>query len=164
VEGETLHIYIKNRNNRNWEWKQERKVFVNFDDLTELDASAGSDVAAEGNVKLDEIRISVSSGSDIDFDHLTARKIWVDTSSGADANIAGETIDLVAESSSGSDIDCKGLVAENCRANASSGSDITVYVTKSLTANASSGGDIRYKGNPRERNTDESSGGDVNPF
>lgn len=164
VEGETLHIYIKNKTNWNWGWKQERKVYVTFDNLTELNASAGSDVEAEGPVKVKEINISASSGSDVNFDHLTAEKVGLDASSGADINIAGETIYLNAESSSGSDIDCKELISENCRASASSGSDITLYVTKSLSADASSGGDIRYKGNPHERNTDESSGGDVSSY
>jgi len=84
VEGETLHIYIKNRNSWNWGWRQEQKVYVTFNDLTELDASAGSDVIAEGPVKLRDVAISASSGSDVDFDGLTAETVALDASSGAD--------------------------------------------------------------------------------
>jgi len=164
VEGETLHIYIKNKNNWNWGWRQEKKVYVTFDDLTALNASAGSDVEAEGPVKLKDVEISASSGADVDFDQLTAETLALDASSGADIDIAGTTTNLTAKSSSGSDINCKELVAENCQANASSGSDITIYVTKSLTANASSAADIRYKGNPQERTTNESSSGDISSF
>ena len=161
VEGETLKIYIKNRNNWNWGWNQVRRVYVTFDDLTDLDASAGSDVKADGPIKTDQIRIAASSGSDIEITNLKAQKVRVEASSGADADVSGETDNLSADSSSGSDIDCSNMVCKNCEASASSGSDIVVNVTESLNAHASSGGDISYTGNPRQKNIDESSGGDV---
>ncbi len=164
VKGETLHIYLKNSDNWNWGWSQERKVFVSFDDLIELDASAGSDVEAEDQVKTDRIRISCSSGSDVTFKNLLANDVYADCSSGADIELAGSTHKLTASSSSGSDIDCEDLVAEVCDARASSGSDIVLCVTKELTANASSGGDINYKGSPAKKNINESSGGDVDAY
>ncbi|RKD92014.1 head GIN domain-containing protein [Mangrovibacterium diazotrophicum] len=164
VNGETLRIYVKNTSAWNWGWNKTRKVYVTFDDLSSLDASAGSDVEAKGEVKVEKINISASSGSDVEFERLFAQSVRVEASSGADAEVAGETKNLTVDSSSGSDIDCEDLLSEVCKASASSGSDITVYVTQSLEANASSGGDISYKGNPSQKDIDESSGGDVSSF
>lgn len=164
VEGETLHIYLKNKYSWNWTWNKSRKVFVTFDDLTALNASAGSDVVAETEVKVEQISISSSSGSDVKFQHLNSETVSVEASSGADVALSGKTISLTADSSSGSDIDCQNLIAEVARVNASSGSDIIICVTQSLKATANSGGDIRYKGRPAQKNIDESSGGDVSSF
>lgn len=161
VEDGTLQIYIKNKTNWNWGFNQVRKVYVSFDDLVSLQASAGADVLAETELKLDKIDISASSGADVSLTNLTATEVHVSASSGADAEIAGTTQVLFADSSSGSDIDCGSLRATTVTAKASSGSDIIVCAIESLTANASSGGDIEYKGEPKQRNINESSGGDV---
>jgi len=157
-----LHIYSKKR--FNWQWDQDRKAYVTFDDLTRLDVSAGADAKAENAFKLDEITIAVSSGADLEIDDLTARTVWLDTSSGSDAPISGRGVKFEASSSSGSDLSCSGLVAENCKVSASSGADAEVHATRQLKASASSGGDVRYRGNPGQKEIDESSGGDVSGF
>ena len=159
VKDGILHIYMKNRNN--WMWNKDRKAYVTFDDLSKLDVSAGADVEAENTFKLDEIKISVSSGADLEIDDLTAESVWLDTSSGSDAEISGQVVNFNASSSSGSDLSCSDLVSENCEVSASSGADVEVHVTKKLKASASSGGDVRYKGNPNQKDINESSGGDV---
>ncbi|WP_372774840.1 head GIN domain-containing protein [Mangrovibacterium sp.] len=164
VEGETLHIYIEKHTGWVWDWFQSRKVYVTFDDLTRLEASAGADVAANGAVNAETIRISASSGSDVAFERLFAQSVQLSTSSGADAKIAGETRNLSADASSGSDLDCGDLIAQFVRAATSSGADVVVYAIESLTANASSGGDVLYKGNPKLKDIDESSGGEVEPY
>lgn len=164
VEGETLQIYIENQNNWKWGWNRERKVYVTFDDLTSLNASAGSDVLAETKIKLDKISISSSSGADVSLNDMEAAEVHVETSSGADAEITGKTHVLFADSSSGSDIDCSELRSDICTAHASSGSDIVLYAVESLTASASSGADIQYKGDPGQRTIDESSGGDISKY
>ncbi len=161
VKGNTLHVYIKNNNNWNWGWNKTREVHVTFDDLTALDVSAGADVISEDGIALDEIKISVSSGADLDLESLTAKSVYISTSSGADAHVSGKTDYLSTDSSSGSDIDCSELMAREVKASASSGSDTDVYVTEKLIADASSGGDIEYHGDPAVRDIDESSGGDV---
>jgi hypothetical protein len=163
VEGGVLRIYMKKKFN-NWSWNGDRKVYVTFDDLTRLDVSAGADAEAENAFKLDELKISVSSGADLEIDDLTAESVWLDTSSGSDAEVSGRVVNFEGSSSSGSDLSCAGLVAENCKVSASSGSDAEVHATKQLKANASSGGDVRYKGNPSQKEIDESSGGDVDSF
>ena len=157
-----LHIYMKKT--FNMRWLQERKAYVTFKDLTRLDVSAGADAKAENAFKLEELKISVSSGADLEIDALTAESVWLDTSSGSDAELSGHVVNFDASSSSGSDLSCADLVSENCVVSASSGSDAEVHASKTLRASASSGGDVRYKGNPAQKDINESSGGDVNRY
>ncbi|MFV0377985.1 MAG: head GIN domain-containing protein [Mangrovibacterium sp.] len=164
VEGETLQIYLKKRDNWNWNWDRSCKVYVSFQDLTSLEASAGADVLGEGTIKVGKISLSVSSGADLVLRNLVASEVKIDTSSGSDAELAGSTQVLVASSSSGSDIDCSKLQSVTSTAQASSGSDILLVATGSLTASASSGGDIEYQGKPRQKTIDESSGGSVREY
>ncbi len=159
VKDGVLHIYMKKK--LNWSWNENRTAHVTFDNLTRLDVSSGADVESENSFKLDELKISVRSGADLEIEDITAETIWLDTSSGSDAEITGRVINFEASSSSGSDLSCGDLVAEHCQVKTSSGADAVVHATKSIKANASSGGDIRYKGNPTHKEINESSGGDV---
>lgn len=159
VEDGVLHIYLKKK--FTWGWHNERKAYVTFKNLDKLKASAGSDVRSENAFKLEKLDIDVSSGADLVLEDLTAESVWLDTSSGSDAKLSGKVVHFECSTSSGADISCFDLISESCKVHASSGADAKVYVTKKLDASASSGGDIRYKGNPSQKDINESSGGDV---
>lgn len=162
VEGGILKIYIKEKSwfNLNWS-KESRKVYVSFKILDKLEASAGSDVNSQGVLKLDKLNLDASSGSDIKLE-LEANELSVESSSGSDISLKGKASFMQADASSGSDINANELQTKKCIASVSSGSDIRIYVTDELDANASSGGDITYSGNPKTKDINESSGGDVN--
>ncbi len=160
VEGGVLKIYVKQNNWFNWSGNEKRKAYVTVKELKSIDASAGSDVKSENNLKGDDLKVSASSGSDLTLD-LFCKNLKVDTSSGSDAKLSGKVKYLTASSSSGSDLDARNLESVICKVSVSSGSDATVNVSEELEASASSGGDIDYYGNPSVKNIDESSGGDV---
>lgn len=161
VEGGVLKIYVKEKSWFNMNWKSKpRKVYVSFKTLDKIDASAGSDVVSEGRLKLSELKVDASSGSDVRLE-LEATQLNVGSSSGSDISLKGNTNNLQVDASSGSDIDASELQSKNCNASVSSGSDIKVNVTEKLDASASSGGDITYTGNPKTKDINESSGGDV---
>lgn len=161
VEGGILKIYVKEKSWFNFDWKSRpRKVYVSFKDLDKIDASAGSDVISENKFKLDRLKVDSSSGSDVKLE-LDANDVRVGSSSGSDVSLKGTAVSLQADASSGSDIDASELQAKNCDASASSGSDVKVNVTEKLNASASSGADVYYSGNPKTRDINESSGGDV---
>lgn len=161
VEGGTLKIYVKEKSWFNLKWNRTPpKVYVSFINLNKLDASAGSDVFSEGLLRFGKLDLDASSGADIKLE-LEAKELKVETSSGSDITLKGETVLLEAHASSGSDIDAGDLHAKKCLASVSSGSDIRVHVTDELDAKASSGGDIVYSGNPKTKDINESSGGDV---
>jgi len=161
VEGGILKIYIKEKSWLSINWNNDpRKVYVSFKVLDKLDASAGSDVVSQSAMKLDKLDLDASSGSDVKLE-LDANEITAESSSGSDISLKGKSSVLFANASSGSDIDAGELQSKKCRANVSSGADIRVYVTEELDASASSGGDIAYSGNPKTKDINESSGGDV---
>jgi hypothetical protein len=163
VKDGTLRIYIKKPNNWfNWNiGNQTRKAYVTVKELQEIDASSGSDVKSENTLKGEDLKVSASSGSDVEID-VYYKNLSIDASSGSDAKISGKTKNLEVSASSGSDIKTQDLESSNCKASASSGSDITVRVTETLQASASSGADVNYYGNPSSKDINESSGGNVN--
>ena len=161
VEGGILKIYIKEKSWFNMNFNSRpRKVYVSFKMLDKLEASAGSDVVSEGRLKLDKLNLDASSGSDVKLE-LDVNNLSVGSSSGSDISLKGTANILQANASSGSDINASDLQSKNCDASVSSGSDIDVNVTEKLDASASSGGDISYSGNPKTKDINESSGGDV---
>ena len=161
VEDGILKIYIKDKSWWGIGWNNRpRKVFVSFKNLDKLQASAGSDVRAESVLKLDKLDCDVSSGSDVKLE-LEANEVRVGSSSGSDITLKGKATTIHADASSGSDINAGELETKKCKASVSSGSDIRVNVSEELDADASSGGDITYSGNPKTKNINKSSGGDV---
>lgn len=160
VKNGTLHIYVKQNNWFNWGGNKTRKAYVTVTSLEAISASSGSDVRSENTLKGENLKVKASSGSDVEID-VFYKNLWVDTSSGSDAKVSGKVKTIEAESSSGSSIKAQNLESKICKARASSGSDIYINVTDELYAKASSGADIKYTGNPKVRDTDESSGGDV---
>ena len=161
VKDGTLHIYLEKNNWFNWgRFNETRKAYVTVTQLGLIDASSGSDVRSENTLKGDELDIEASSGSDIYLD-LIYKNVSLKTSSGSDAKITGKAKYFSASASSGSDIVARDFETEKCQVKASSGSDATVNVSDELVAKASSGADIRYYGNPRSKDTNESSGGDI---
>ena len=166
VEDGVLKIHMKSGHHFFWDWSfskkwdNARKVYVTFKNIEMLDASSGSDVESQNELVLKKLEVDASSGSDVDLS-LNVEALKVHTSSGSDATLKGKADTFIVSASSGSDVDAGELKTRVCNADASSGSDINIYVTEKLDADASSGGDIRYSGDPKEKNTDESSGGDV---
>lgn len=158
VKDGVLNIYMKEHHS--WSWNEKRNVDVTFNMLDLLDASAGSDVDATGALNLSSIKIQTSSGSDLTL-QLNAEEVRLSTSSGSDAELSGKARVFVVSASSGSDVDAASFEVKDCKASVSSGSDIDLFVTDKLEASASSGGDITYRGNPAQKDINESSGGDV---
>ena len=162
VKDGTLRIYMKQSNNWfNWNiGNQTRKAYVTVKELNTINASSGSDVQSENTLKGETLEVKASSGSDVTLD-IYYKSFSLDTSSGSDAKISGKTKNFKAEASSGSDIKAQDLESSICRVSVSSGSDASVNVTDEMYAKASSGADVRYYGNPKVKDIDESSGGDV---
>ena len=129
--------------------------------LSGIEASSGADVRARG-VTTDQLSLNASSGANIELAEATLGTVQLESSSGADIDISGTAESVEAEASSGADIDAEKLVAASATAKASSGAGISVHATGAIRAEASSGGDVDVYGNPRARDVDASSGGDVN--
>lgn len=107
------------------------------------------------------IAIRASSGSDFEASNYNFRDLDVQSSSGADIDLAGVCTALTVDISSGADFNGEDLKCETVTVEASSGADADVFATRSASGDASSGADITVHGNPATIDKDTSSGGSV---
>ena len=156
VSNGELKIYPKERISS----CEAKRIFVTFKTIHSLEASSGSDVTSKKELKMPSLQLSVSSGANIDL-ALVVKTLNADGSSGGNVKLTGSAESFEVEGSSGANIKARELEAKTCNAGASSGANLKVNVTEKISAQASSGGNIEVKGNPKERNVQKSSGGNV---
>ena len=136
------------------------KVFVTVPELELIEASSGSNVFSETDIKSNDLELSSSSGANMTLD-IDAGEVSASASSGANIRLDGLAEDVDAKVSSGANIKAEDLKTKSAELKASSGGNIWISVHKQLSANASSGGNIHYYGEPSELNINTSSGGNV---
>lgn len=135
-------------------------INVTMPALAGISASSGADVRGQG-LTVTNLALEASSGAEITLDGAVLGKVSAEASSGAGITLSGSCDSVDAVASSGADIDAEDLACATVTAEASSGSDISVRASGSVRADASSGGNIDIHGNPKARDVDSSSGGDV---
>ena len=137
-----------------------RKVYVTVETLEELTATSGSDAYTRETLKVNDLKISATSGADI---HITVDANTIETSatSGSDIEVSGVANNHISKATSGASIDAYELRSKNATVKATSGADINIYASESIDAKATSGGDIDFKGNPKKVDKKSSSGGSV---
>jgi len=159
VEDGMLKIYFE----KNVSKRKASIIYLSMPKISTIKASSGSEVNSTNTLKVNDLLIDSSSGSDVNL-RVEANSIESESSSGSEIDLKGTCVNLSADSSSGSQIDAEELKAVTVIAEASSGADINVYASKSITAKASSGGSIDCAGNPNQKNLKKSSGGDVDIY
>ncbi|MCI5054796.1 MAG: DUF2807 domain-containing protein [Flavobacteriales bacterium] len=135
-------------------------VYVTLPMVDFIKASSGSDIDGDGAFKVDDIKINLSSGSDLKMS-LDAKNMSVSISSGSDMDLTGTARSLKVKATSGSDLDADNFQVEECSLFLSSGSDVSIDVTKILSVKASGGSDVKYKGNPQITSQDVSGASDL---
>ena len=156
VKGDVLHIYFDKNIGR----VESKKVYLTMSDINSLSASSGADIVTKSKIVTDKLNLSASSGADIEAE-LEVKELICKSSSGSDIELKGTSNKANVKASSGSEIDAAALIASFVTAESSSGADISITANESITADASSGGDINYKGSPKEKDIEKSSGGSV---
>lgn len=142
-------------------WKAKaRKIYVTVKTLEEVAATSGSDVYTKETLKVNDIKISSTSGADIRMS-IDANTVETSSTSGSDIEISGIANNHISKATSGASIDAYELRSKNVTVKVSSGADINIYASESITAKASSGGDIDFKGSPEKVNKKSSSGGSI---
>ena len=161
VRNGVLKLYIeRKRMNINWGRNTYVKAYLTFRQLTELQASGGSDVLGQGTLSFKNLTISGSGGSDVKL-ALKADEVNVSAGGGSDVVIEGSARSLNADGSGGSDLDARKLTVDVCNANSSGGSDVYVHATRELSLKASGGSDIYYYGSAKVVSKSESGGSDI---
>lgn len=162
VERGTLKLYIDRKGFSGWNFGRNTyvKAYLTFKQLTNLQASGGSDVFGQGTLSFDDLNVDASGGSDVKLT-LRAHNLNVEASGGADAIIQGSAQSLNASGSGGADLDARKLTVDVCRANSSGGSDVYVNARQELTMQASGGSDIYYYGSAKVLSKSKSGGSDI---
>lgn len=107
------------------------------------------------------VDLNVSSGASLEGRNLSLKDLRVSVSSGADVELSGACAGLRVNVSSGADFDGEGLKCETASVDASSGGDADAFATLSANGEASSGGSVTFHGRPANITQDTSSGGSV---
>ncbi len=183
VENGILVIAVKNKNNRNLNFKK-LLVTIEAPRLSSAKISSGSLLTTLNTVNENDFQAEISSGANLNADLNIKNKTSVEITSGSSMRMNVKTQDFAFEGSSGSSSTVVGsadnttfnlssaascnaqdLISKNGAARASSGATLKINVSENLSAGASSGASIRYKGNPK--NIDgagkSTSGGSVKP-
>jgi hypothetical protein len=137
-----------------------KKVMLHFNHISAIKATSGSDVVSTNTIRVSELELNSTSGSDIELS-LDAETVNCHSTSGSDIELTGKTDNFIAEATSGSSIKAENLMTLNAQVKATSGAGIRVNTSKKLTAKASSGGDVRYSGNPEIVKTSDGVSGSI---
>jgi len=156
VKDGMLKIYFE----KNVGKRKASTIYLTMPKISSITSSSGSEVIGKNTLKINELSLDASSGSEINL-RVEANAISSESSSGSEIELQGTCQNFAANSSSGSQIDAEKLITSTAAADASSGSSIDLHATESIIASASSGASIDCEGNPKEKNIQKSSGGDV---
>jgi hypothetical protein len=158
VEGNVLTLSMPN----NWTWVPGRRVVahVGFVRLSAISASGGSDIQSRNALRLEDLEVAASGGSDVDLD-VQARSLEFRLSGGSDLELRGSTPSLTISASGGSDADAASMTAERVELHVSGGSDASVRATAAIEIEASGGSDVLVSGNPADRQVNNDKSSDV---
>jgi len=148
VENGVLKIYYDNGMGMHFSWGNAKnmKAYVTVKEISELQASGGSDIYVDGALKSTNFNLQVSGGSDF-HGKISSGTLVVKQSGGSDVIISGTAGSLSIDANGGSDFRGYDMVTDNCDVEASGGSDVSITVNKEMNVSASGGSDVSYRGN-----------------
>ncbi|MFZ4931938.1 DUF4252 domain-containing protein [Chryseobacterium sp. Mn2064] len=180
VEDGVLKIYIDNKGVRNLRFKN-LSVNVSSPNLQRIKTSSGSIFTAVNTISENSLEIeadsgsilkgkfdikqatavSVTSGSVLKAD-ISAQKMALSTSSGANVTLSGQVASAAIDISSGAYCKAEDLKINTGIVEATSGAALSILVTEKLKVSVSSGADVKLRGNPElDATVDKLSGGSL---
>lgn len=160
VENGTLQIYY---DGGNWKGKDRKlRAYVSFKDLSHLDVSGASDVAALGKLQMHQLTINLSGASTVKG-HLSVEQLEIEMSGASKGSFGGESGMLNVECSGATDLNAYNLKSIKCNAIVSGASNLDINVEKELNATASGASRIRYRGHPAVANVKKSGVSTISP-
>jgi hypothetical protein len=160
VEGDKLTLSNKGNTGIPFFGDREVTVYLDFVQLSAIEASGGSDIQGRNDLRLEQLRVQASGGSDVDL-AVHAQSLEFMVSGGSDLRLSGETQSLAIEASGGSDVSARSLQSERARVTVSGGSDASVRASAAIVVDAHSGSDVSVHGNPAERTVNNDRSSDV---
>jgi len=156
IEGNALKV-TTSANIRN---SKSKKVFVTVTDISNIHATAGSNIFSETEISANDLEVSSTAGSNIKLS-VSVKNLDVSASAGANIMLEGQAENATEKASAGSNIKSEDLTVKDCSAHVSSGANIWVKVTGEMEGKASSGGNVFYYGEPASIDSETSSGGNI---
>ncbi|NOY38051.1 MAG: DUF2807 domain-containing protein [Chlorobi bacterium] len=141
VKDGILYVYVEK--NRNIWQSHAMDAYVSIGDIRSLKVSGGGDVASEGTIKSEDLKIVISGGGDLEM-NLDATALNLSMSGGGDAEVQGRINDFKAALSGGGDLELDALLE-----------------TISLTVSGGGDAEIRGDGNVSTADITISGGGDL---
>lgn len=165
VKDRKLTAKIKdNYRNQNYEMK----IYIYFNNLKEIRASSACDINSKGQLKLDNLKLTLSGASDANMT-LNCNNLQINTSGASDVNINLNCTSIDILASGASDVKLSGTVTEmslncsgaskfsgknftatNCKALVSGASEVEVRATNKLELSVSGVSSAKYYGSPKE--------------
>ena len=161
IKTEVVNNELKIYSDKNIRSAEEKKVYVNFKKLNEIDISSAGDVNSGNTLVTDELDIEMSSAGNLTL-AVEADRVEIDISSAGNARLSGKANFFKADLSSAGDLNAFELEAKVGEITVSSAGNARVFITEEASFKSSSAGDIDYKGEPRLKNISTSSAGSIN--
>ena len=155
-----LKIYYDNHNSWGINWgNRKMKAYVSVKNLDHLSASGGADVFIDNELSAQKLSMHLSGGADF-RGKVNAQELSITSSGGSDVYISGRADQLKLDASGGSDVHGYEMISNVCNIQSSGGSDVHITANKEINAHASGGSDIYYKGTATS-NSVKSGGGSI---
>ena len=161
VSGDKLTIKLRDRlwnvNGRSG------KIWLTYTNLKKINSSGSSNIQAEGKIKGEELRISLSGSGNVAME-VELKRLEINISGSADAEIKGKTQEQEITISGSGGLKAIDLESEKANIRISGSGDAKVYVKEEIEARVSGSGKVKFKGNPTKQITKSSGSGSVSSF
>lgn len=133
---------------------------VYFKKLEAIEANEGSFISCEDELKAIDFKLIAKEGSKI-VATVTAKKITIISSSGAEIDLSGKTQNLDVVTNSGGKFEGKNCIAAQVAVSVNAGGYADVYATDLVNAKTRAGGTITIYGKPKQINQKTVLGGTI---
>lgn len=126
---------------------KKKNLYIQFDDLKELELTGAVEVRSEGKLKLKSLEIYGAGVADVNMD-LEADRLSIDVSGAGDFDLSGQVKNADICISGAGGFDLIDLKTEKMTIEISGAAHARVFATEELDVEISGAGAVRYRGNP----------------
>lgn len=143
-----LKIYIKGKKS----WKGSAKILLTVVNLNKISVTDPSRVFSKQKLEFNNLGIVTKDAASIQLE-LATKSLSIKSSSASTVQLEGNTDLLTIQSKEASRIDASNFKVDNAKLKIVDAGKAHVFVTKSLEVNISDTGSVKYKGKPKNLNS-----------
>jgi len=156
VTGNTLEVYTKGTI-RNY---KVMRVYITFKQLESIELSGAVKITADQSLQFDRLKLDISGACSLEFD-MEADRLDLDLSGASKLILNGFVNYLDADCSGSSKLMLAGLKTKTIFLDSSGATTAEFWVTELLDVKSSGASNVRYKGEPKTVNLDNSGASSV---